>query len=53
MKCRDPVTLKTYTTLSWAEFCYTKLDQTPQISPYPSVAIFQKLLRLVLSLLLN
>ena len=40
MKCRDLVTLKTYTILSWAEFCYTKLDKTHKISPYPSVAIF-------------
>ena len=40
-------------TLSSAEFCYPILVQTPKISPYPRFAIFQKLTRSTLSLILS
>ena len=34
-----------YTRASSSEFCYPILDLTPQIPPYPRVAVFQKQLR--------
>ena len=40
-------------TQSSAEFCYPILVQTSKISPYPRFAIFQKLLRSTLSLILS
>ena len=41
-------------TLSSAEFCYPiRLDLTPKLPPYSRVAIFQKLWRSMLSVLLN
>ena len=32
-----------YTRASASEFCYPKLDKTPQIPTYPRVVAFQKL----------
>ena len=49
----DPENLIACTRPNLAEVCYSKLDLTPKVSPYPRVAIFQKLLRSRFFLLLN